>query len=185
MLKFMIRIFIYFLIVLFASCTDSGEEFYDLKYEPQSVLVKTKATVLTSDLFDFINSFDFEVKSADNAFYVSSKSEGRLEEILDDLNTRAYVNDGVWKATGYLHALNGKIHVFTRLFDIKNKDNQRDWLVLMEKYQLKENFIFDHSGFMIHFKVPEGDEKKWVKHFLNLDFVELAELNYYLPIVTH
>jgi hypothetical protein len=185
MMKLMNRIFIYSIILFFASCTDSEDEFYDLKYEPQSVFVKTKAFVLTPEMFKIINRYDFQVEVADNAFYVTELPGDRLEEILDDLNTRAYVNDGVWKATGYLHALNGKIHVFTRLFDIKNKDNQRDWLALMEKYHLKENFIFDHSGFMIHFKVHTGEEKRWVKHFRNLNFVEWAELNYYVPIVTH
>jgi hypothetical protein len=185
MMKLINRIFIYSLILFFASCTDSDDEFYDLKYEPQSVLVKTKATVLTSDLFYFINGFEFEVKSADNAFYVSGQSGDRLEEILEDLNTRAYINDGVWKATGYLHAQTGKLNIFTRLFDIRNRDNQKDWLDLMEKHQLSENFIFDHSGFMIFFKVPVGEEKRWVRHFRNLNFVEWAELNYYAPIVTH
>lgn len=175
-----------FLFLLFA-CAETEEPLVEneLEFEPQSVLVKTNATFLTNDIFDLINGFDFEVKSVNNAFYITELPGDRLEGILDDLNTRHYINDGVWKATGYLHAINGKIHVFTRFFDIRNRDNQRDWLSLMEKYQLRENFVFDHSGFMIHFKVPEGEEKRWVRHFQNLDFVEWAELNYYVQIVTH
>jgi hypothetical protein len=183
--KYSKRLLTVFFILVFGSCTDSDDDFHDLKYEPQSVLVKTKGTVLTTDLFDFINGFDFEVKSVDYADYVSKQSGDRLDEILEDLNTRTYVNDGVWKATGYLHAQTGKMNIFTRLFDIRNRENQKDWLDLMEKHQLSENFIFDHSGFMIFFKVPVGEEKRWARHFRNLNFVEWAELNYYAPIVTH
>lgn len=172
---------------LLSACAETEDPLpeKELEFESQSVLVKTNATFLTTKLFEFINGFDFEVKSVNNAFYVTDLSGDKLEEILNDLNTRSYINDGVWKATGYLHAINGKIHVFTRFFDIKNKDNQRDWLSLVEKYQLRENFIFDHSGFMVHFKVPEGEEKRWARHFQNLNFVEWAELNYYVQIVTH
>jgi hypothetical protein len=54
----------------------------------------------------------------------------------------------------------------------------------MQQHRLKENFIYDHSGFTIHFKVPEGREKHWARYFRKLSFVNWAELNYYAEIVT-
>jgi hypothetical protein len=118
MQKFMERIFIYFLILFFASCTDSEDEFYDLKYEPQSVFVKTKAFVLAPEMFKIINRYRFQVEIADNTFYVTDLQGVRLEEILNDLNTRSYVNDGVWKATGYLHAIE-RIKTLDSYIDLK------------------------------------------------------------------
>jgi len=66
-----------------------------------------------------------------------------------------------------------------------DKKNQKDWLQAVKKHRLKENFIYDHSGFTIHFKVPVGWEKYWIRYFRKLDFVEWAELNYYDEIITH
>lgn len=177
---------LFFLILICASCVEAEKEdgFYDLDFEPESVLVKINGQILTEAMFDFINSFDFEVEVVSNAFYISDLDGSHLDAILQDLNTREYLLNGGWKVTGYLHYQTGQIHVFTRLFDPLDLENQIDWLQAMRQHRLKENFIYDHSGFTIHFKVPEGREKHWARYFRKLSFVNWAELNYYAEIVT-
>jgi len=81
-----------------------------------------------------------------------------------------------------LHYQTNQITVFPKLFQIKNKEHQSDWLQSMEILQLTENSDNDVSGNIIFFHVPAGQEKEWVNKFKTYDFVEWAELNHYVDI---
>lgn len=161
-------------------------QLFHRRYSPQDVFVKTKKDFTINNVFNFINSLDFEVELIYNGVYVSTMSSDNLDLILDSLNSKSYTNDGsVWWTTGYLHYKTKQITVFPRLYNIKNTDYQEDWLNSMRKYQLIESMDYDHSGYIIHFKVPEGKEKQWETQFKNYEFVEWAELNYYGHIELH
>jgi hypothetical protein len=61
---------------------------------------------------------------------------------------------------------------------MKNKDYQADWLQTLNDYQLVENFIYDHSGYVIDFRFPEMLNNHWKTKFDEYEFVEWAELRY-------
>ena len=158
--------------------------FYHEHYTPMDVFVKTKNYFTIVKVFDFINSLDLDVELINYGVYVSTMSSDNLQYILDCLNTKTYTNDGnVWWVSGYLHYSTNQITIFPRLYNMKNKDYQNDWLKSMNDYQLVESFAYDHSGYVIHFRVPEGTEKQWETQFKKYEFVEWAELNYMLHII--
>ena len=148
-------------------------------YTPMDVFVKTNKDFTIDKVFDFINSLDFDVKLIYNGVYVSTLPSDNLQYILGSLNSKPYTNDGnAWWTTGYLHYLTNQITIFPTLYDMKNKNYQDDWLKSMNDYQLVETMNYDHSGHIIHFRVPEGTEKQWETELKKYEFVDWAELNY-------
>ncbi len=153
-------------------------------YASMDVFVKTKKDFTINEVFDFINSLDLDVESIEDGVYVSTMSSDNLQYILDCLNSKSYTNDGdAWWTTGYLHYQTNQITIFPQLYNMKNKDYQNDWLKSMDDYQLVETMNYDHSGHIIHFRVPEGTEKQWEAKFKKYKFVEWAELNYFGHII--
>jgi hypothetical protein len=149
-------------------------------YTPKDITVKTKKEITIDKVFDFINSLDHDVKEIQYGVFRSTMSSDNLQYILDCLNAKPYTNDGNgWWTTGYLHYLTNQIHIFPQLYNMKNKDYQDDWFKSMNDYKLVENLIYDHSGYVIHFRVSEGTEKQWESEFKKYEFVEWAELNYW------
>jgi hypothetical protein len=126
---------IYFILVLslwvIVSCKkESTEEPIDsdVKFVPTDVSVKTKGYYTIDKVFDFINSFDHDVEYIKYGTYTSSLPSDSLQYVLDYLNAKPYTHSGVWHVTGYLHYQSQKITIFPKLFQIKNKEYQADWL---------------------------------------------------------
>ena len=190
---FIMRIFKIILTLLlftFISCeedsTEDLEKKNEEKYVPTDVLVKIKGYYTIDKVFDFINSFDHDVENIHSQVYTSALPSDSLQYVLDYLNAKPYTNDGVrWFVNGYLHYQTQIITIFPRLFQIKNKDYQYDWLASMEILKLSEQTEGETSGCIIYFHVPEGKEKEWEKKFEEYDFVEWAELNYIFEIIWH
>ena len=180
---------IYFILVLslwvFVSCKkESTEELIDsdVKFVPTDVSVKTKGYYTIDKVFDFINSFDHDVEYIKYGTYTSSLPSDSLQYVLDYLNAKPYTHSGVWHVTGYLHYQSQKITIFPKLFQIKNKEYQADWIKSMEKLHLVEDTSSEVSGNIIFFHVPKGKEKEWVEKFKKYDFVEWADLNYIVQL---
>jgi hypothetical protein len=148
------------------------------------VFVKTNRYFTIDKVFDFINEFDHDVKLIQYGVYVSTMPPSKLQSILDSINSKSYTNDGKdWWTSGYLHYATNQIFIFPMLYNMKNKDYQNDWLQTMDEYNLFENFTYDFSGYVIHFRVSEGTEKQWEAQFKKYEFVEWAELNYLSHII--
>lgn len=174
------------LILVLLSCEkDSNGDFekQESEFVSTDVLVKTIAEYSIDKVFDFINSFDHEVENIKYGFYISSLPPDSLQYVLDYLNAKPYTHDGdMLYVTGYLHYQTNQITIFPKLFQIKNKEYQNDWLQSMQILQLTEKTDEEVSGNIIFFHVPAGQEKKWVDKFKTYDFVEWAELNHYIDI---
>lgn len=173
------------ILVLFSCKKNSNDDIekQEREFVPTDVLVKTAAGHSIDKVFDFINSLDHEVENIKCGYYNSSLSPDSLQYVLNYLNAKPYTNDGnMWYVSGYLHYQTNQITVFPKLFQIKNKEHQSDWLQSMEILQLTENSDNDVSGNIIFFHVPAGQEKEWVNKFKTYDFVEWAELNHYVDI---
>jgi len=165
-----------------ASCTSSEPE---LKFAPTDVLVKTKGDFTVDKVFEFINEFDHDVEYVNYGIYNSSLPSDSLQYVLDYLNAKPYTHSGVWFVTGYLHYQTQRITVFPKLFQVKDKANQEDWLQTMEELKLTEKTDEEVSGYLIYFHVPEGKEKEWETKFEKYDFVVWAELNHIVTINTN
>jgi hypothetical protein len=151
-------------------------------FVPTTVLVKTKNYFTIDKVFDFINSFDHTVEDINYGVYNSTMQSDSLQYILDCLNAKPYTNDGkVWFVTGYLHYQTNQITIFPRLFNMKNKDYQADWLKSMIDYKLIEKT--ENIGYVIHFHVPEGTEKEWETKFKEYEFVEWSTLNNFIHVI--
>ena len=171
------------LLILFSCDKEDEQNQIQEKFVPTDVLVKTKGTYTIDKVFDFINSFDHDVEYIYGGVYTSSLPSDSLIYVLNYLNAKTYTNDGdVWFVTGYLHYQTQVITIFPKLFDIKNMENQTDWLQSMQFLQLTEQTDKETNGYIIYFHVPTDTEKEWVEKFKEYDFVEWAELNYIVEI---
>lgn len=177
------------MIILFISIfgcekdTDNDFDNSDEKYVSTDVLVKIKGYYTIDKVFNFINSFDHEVENIKYGFYNSSLHPDSLQYVLDYLNAKPYTHEGdMWYVSGYLHYQTNQITIFPKLFQIKNKEYQSDWVQSMQILQLTEKTDEEVSGNIIFFHVPAGEEKVWVDKFKTYDFVEWAELNNYVDI---
>jgi hypothetical protein len=162
--------------------SENNEPQPDYKFVPTDVIVKTKGYYTIDKVFEFINGLEHDVESVDNGIYNSDLPSDSLEYVLNYLNSKPYTNSSVWRVGGYLHYQTNQITVFPKLFEIKNKDYQEDWLNTMDLLRLTEKTNAEVSGYIIYFHVPEGQEKAWVTKFKKLDFVEWAEPNYIIEI---
>jgi hypothetical protein len=151
---------------------------------PTDVIVKTRKDFTIDKVFGFVNQYDHRVEYIYSTYYISSLPPDSLQYVLDYLNAKPYTNRPDWPVSGYRHYLTGVIHIFPRLYDINNKDNQQDWLQSMKALKLTEvTDRDDFNGSIIFFHVPAGTEKQWVAKFKKLSFVDWAETNNYVHIV--
>jgi hypothetical protein len=181
-----IRIFSFLLLFILISCKkETNNDNNDLKekYVSTDVLVKTKGYFTIDKVFDFINSFDHDVEYIDCGVFNSNLPSDSLQYVLDYLNAKTYTKSKDARfMTGYLHYQTQQITIFPKLYTIKNKSYQADWLQSMVILQLTEQTDKETNGTLIFFHVPEGKEKEWVAKFKAYDFVEWAELNYVVDL---
>lgn len=176
------KLLVFFVLVLFWGCDDDVTE-PEFEFAPRDVSVKVKGNFTIDQVFDFINSFDHEVKNIHSLVYTSTLPSDSLTYVLNYLNAKTYTNDGnAWFVNGYLRYDTKAITIFPKLFGMTDRSNQKDWLASMEKLSLSENTTREGAGSVIFFQVPVGKEKEWERKFENYDFVEWAELNYIIQL---
>jgi len=180
------RLILIVLTFMLLSCEKDSETDFDNseeKFVPTDVLVKIKEDYTIDKVFKFINNFDHEVENIHSQVYTSALPSDSLQYVLDYLNEKLYTNDGnSWFVNGYLHYKTKVITIFPRLFNIKNTDNQEDWLESIKILRLNEDTTSETAGCIIYFHVPMGKEKEWERKFEEYEFVEWAELNYIVEI---
>ena len=171
-----------FFAITFLSCgnqpqTDLGNN--EIKpFVPTNVIVGTKKDVTIDKVFNFINSFDHEVKHITSTIFSSPLAADSLNYIVDFLNTKPYVKEEEgWPVKGYIHYQTGAITITPRFFDMHDRNYQTDWLETMEKFNFSEPKT-PTSGYVLLLLVPEGQEKTWVNTFSDHELLEWAELNH-------
>ena len=164
-------------------------------YDKQnSIHVGTKLTKI-DEVFSFINSLDLDVNEIQHGTYISSfpADSTNLKFIRNNLIAKPYTNE-VW-VTGQLNWYLPGITFFVRLYDMKMKEYQEDWIKTMGEYKLIKYDYPDYEeseidgiiygrGDVIVFLIPEGTGKQWEKKFREYSFVRWAEMSYtryYLP----
>ena len=172
-----------FLAVLLAGCDREDEDVKpELEFVPTEVFVKFEGGYTIDKVFEFINSLGHEVPYIRSLKYTSDLPPDSLEYVLNYLNAKPYTQRDVWRVTGYRHYKTDEISIFPTLFDMKNAKYQNDWLESIQVLQLREDTEGTTAGFIVFFRVPEGEEKTWESKFEEYDFVEWAELNYIVEL---
>ena len=139
--------------------------------KPREVRVITQPLSPTSMVFDFINSFDFEVLSLGFIYY-SSTTHSR-DDILSNLSKPYITGVEIAWPTGT------QIFISPTFHSMENRNYQADWLQFMAAYHLFETNPFEPSGAVITFLVPRGQEREWAAKFLaNYEFVNSTGVNY-------
>jgi len=156
---------------------------FDLRFVPTDVIVKTKGYYTIDKVFDFINSFDHDVECITSRIYTSALPPDSLSYVFNYIIRKTYTNNGGNKwFLAYVDYDTKIITILPELYDIKNKDNQSDWLQTKYILRLSEETDIETSANKIFFHVPEGQEKEWVRKFEKYNFVKWAKLNYIVEI---
>ena len=183
-----VMIILFISLFVFCSCEKDDDLMdtdlkFDLRFVPTDVIVKTKGYYTIDKVFDFINSFDHDVGRITSRIYTSALPPDSLSYVFNYIIRKTYTNDGGNKwFLAYVDYDTKIITILPKLYDIKNKDNQSDWLQTKDILKLSEETDIETSANKICFHVPEGQEKEWVKKFEKYDFVIWAKLNYIVEI---
>lgn len=110
-----------FLASMFLISCEKEEEIE--RFVPTDVIVKIHGNYSVDKVFSFLNSIAPEVDYMYSEVYKSALPADSLTYVLNYLNAKPYTHRGAWSVTGgYLHAQDGAITIFPRLFAMKNQD---------------------------------------------------------------
>ena len=137
---------------------------------PREVGVLIQSASSVSMVFDFINTFDFEVLRLLNLYFYSTAHS--LDHVLNNFSNLYIAGVGTIPGSP----------IFTPTFhSMNNKTYQDDWLKFMADYQiiLTNSPFTDQLSAGITFLVPAGKEREWSAKFLeNYDFVISTDVNW-------
>ena len=149
------------------------------KIIPTLVCVKIKDNYTIDKVFGFINSFDYDVERITNRIYKSSLPPDSLNYIIDYITNKSYTNDGGNKwFLAYVGYKTKIINILPKLYNMRNIDNQSDWLQTMSTLKLSEVTGNKMGTSIITFHVPEGHERECAEKFEEYNFVQWARFYY-------
>ena len=135
--------------------------------KPGEVRVQILHASSINMVFDFINTFDFEVLWVYDLWFYSTAHNRNY--VLDNKSNLYIAGVGITPGSPYFSPT---------FYSIDNKYFQDDWLKFMEEYQLIEST--DRFSPEITFLVPDGKEREWAAKFLaNFDFVTSTNVNWW------
>jgi hypothetical protein len=160
-------------------CACEDESGYDTcEFEPETVLIGTKANVTLGESFDIINDYGLTIRQVSGIKYVSAIGSDSIDYIIQQLNKKSYINahgfGAVEGGSVYIHYLTGELCVLTHLWDM-TLANQQDWVETIVKLRLTE--VPKTKSFNL--QVDPLTERWWIKQFLSNESTEYAELNCY------
>ena len=166
-----------FLSVALCACEDESNN-DSCEFEPETVLIGTKANVSLDESFELINEAGLTIRQVSGIKYVSAIGSDSIDYIIQTLNEKNYINahgfGAVKGGSVYIHYLTGELCVLTHLWDM-TPANQQDWTETIVELRLTE--IPKNKSFNL--QVAPITEKWWVKEFLKKESIEYAELNCY------
>jgi len=131
---------------------------YGYQFEkPGEVSVAIQPFYDTGAVFDFINSFDFEVKWLYGLYYSSTRYS--QDYMIDHSNKPYIAGVGTGSDTSFLLTFHS----------MHDKNHQADWLKFMADYHLFEAPLEAPHAIGVTFSVPRGKEKEWAVKFLSFD----------------
>ena len=136
-----------------------------------AIHVQTNFTQINR-VFDFINSFNLDVREIQGGTYISfmPADSTHLKLITNSLKAKPYTLDA-W-VVGHLNWHPTGITFFVGLANMHNKDYQADWIRTMNRYRLVNEGDFSMA---IVFRIPEGTGREWEARFERYSFVNFAE----------
>lgn len=172
------RLFTLFLLTSLLSAFQCGEKEIvepaaETEFVSGELFMGTRATTTLPQAFKLVNNYPFTILYIAGPTYVSTLPTDNVESLKRVLDSKSYLNDSIWKAAIYHHAITGVLTVNPRLLNM-SVANQQDWLATVQKLRLKEQ----PNGYTTyHLKVPVGEEKKWLAELQQQDGVRYVELN--------
>jgi hypothetical protein len=135
--------------------------------KPREVRMLIQPVPSVNMVFDFINSFDFEVLWLHNLWFSSTT------------HSRDYILDNLSGKTDYIAGFGiipGSQTFSPTFHSMENKNYQDNWLKFMADYQLS---VVVPADVQITFLVPTEKEREWAAKFLaDYEFVTSTDVNW-------
>lgn len=169
--------------LLCSSCKDKtvDEPFCD-RYEPGKLLVGTKAGANLEELFYLAGYYQLQIDEVAGNMYESSLPGSQIDEVIDYLNSKDYINHNGFKAVKggsvSVHYQTNRLVIACVLWNM-TPENQRDWISTKSLLKLTDKSVYRYMVL----NVPEGQEKRLARTLSKFENISSAELNCYLEIV--
>lgn len=171
-----------FIIVLFFSCAKKDNQDVVIPEPTEKVANSTEINLgigIKNDanldsVFKTLNDLNFDIRQMAGFVYNSNTPPTGINNLINFLNQKPYINTGVWKATTgnvYFFAPENKTRIITGYFEMDSA-NQTDLLGLIDSMNLE-----DKQGVSkyILLSVPEGAHTYWKNQMLTYPFVRWTE----------
>ena len=170
------------LLVLWMAGCKKDSPVKEREFVAGDVIIGIKSGFPIHEVFDLMNENGITIDHMSGFFYYSTLPTDSLDYIVSELRNKEYFNKRGFKGgSAYNHAIEHRIVVAETFFEM-NLPAQNDWLLSMEKLELKD---LDNDTRYLLIKVEPGTEELWLDRFRNHPYVKWVELNRYADIVLH
>jgi len=175
---------ILFLVFFLYSCKKEHNIETDKEFEKGTLLVGIKDNYEIQKIFDIFNSNSLNIRQINGHVYNSTLPSDSLDFVIDELNKKAYINNGAWKAVKngsvYLHYNTKIITICCSMFNM-DENNQNDWIETTKQLKLVEV----SANKSLNIEVPIGKEMYWLEVLKPNPYIRWVDLNWFDEIVLH
>jgi predicted RNA-binding protein with PUA-like domain len=121
-----------------------------------------------------INGLNFDIRQMNGFFYNSNTPASGVNNLIDLLNQKTYINTGAWSATPYSVYYNqaeNRTRILNSFFNM-NISNQTDLINLITSLNLEDRLSETKN---IYLSVPIGTHTYWKTQMLTYPFVKWTE----------
>lgn len=125
-------------------------------------------------VFNTLNELNFDIRQMSGFFYNANVTQDGVNNLINLLNQKSYINTGAWMATPYsvyFYQAENKTRILNSFFNM-NVANQTDLLNLIATLNLEDRLSETKN---IRLSVPVGSHAYWKEQMLTYPFVKWTE----------
>jgi len=171
------------LVLWMTGCKKSNPaEEKEREFVPGDVIIGIRSAIPISGVFNLMNENGVAIDLMSGFFNYSTLPTDSLDYVISGLKDKEYFNKRGFKGgSAFNHAIEHRIIVTESFFEM-DLSSQNDWLITMDKLELKD--LGNDNRYLL-IKVQPGTEAFWLNRFRSHPYVKWVELNWYSDIVLH
>lgn len=163
--------------LLFLSCSNENsteEDTNTANSTEVNLAIGIKKDADLNLVLNTLNGLNFDIRQMNGFFYNSNTPANGVNNLIDLLNQKTYINTGAWSATPYSVYFNqseNKTRILNSFFNM-NIANQNDLIALISSLNLEDRLSETKN---IYLSVPIDTHIYWKAQMLNYSFVKWTE----------
>lgn len=162
--------------IFFLSCSKEAADIHPLPVNSSEInlAIGIKKDANLNLVLNTLNELNFDIRQMNGFFYNSNTPASEVNNLINVLNQKNYINTGPWKATPnsvYYFQAENKTRILNSFFNM-DIVNQTDLLDLISSLNLEDRLNETKN---IYLSVPVGTHNYWKSKMLSYSFVKWTE----------